>query len=252
MAALRRRRVREDEGVTLVDGYEELRLAVSAGVVPRLLLHCPELMLDPEVQGRLVDEVRAMGATTIRCARGVFEKVAYREGPDGFVAVVPAAGVALAELALPPAPLVVVVESLEKPGNLGSVLRTADAAGVAAVIAADPATDWGNPNVVRASKGAVFSVPVAAAPLDEVLDWLRRSGFRLVATTPNTETLHTDVDYRGAVAIAVGTEKAGLTDAALAAADERVRIPLSGRVDSLNAGVSAAVVVYEAIRQRAL
>ncbi|PKW27025.1 TrmH family RNA methyltransferase [Phycicoccus duodecadis] len=250
VAALRRRRTREEEGVTVVDGYEELRLAVGAGVVPRTLLYCPELMLDPDEQLALVDEVRALGATTIRCARSAFEKVAYREGPDGFVAVVPAAGVALSHLVLPPDPLVVVVEALEKPGNLGSVLRTADAAGVAAVVAADPATDWGNPNVVRASKGAVFSVPVAAASLAEVREWLHVNDIRIVATTPHTDVLHTAVDYRGAVAIAVGTEKTGLTDELLAAADARVRIPMAGQVNSLNAGVSAAVVVYEAVRQR--
>jgi len=130
------------------------------------------------------------------------------------------------------------------------VLRTADAAGVAAVVAADPVTDWGNPNVVRSSKGTVFSVPVAAASTEEVLAWLRRNGIRLVATTPDTETSHTAVDYRGAVAIAVGTEKEGLTDVALDAADARVRIPMVGRVNSLNAATAAAVVVYEAIRQR--
>lgn len=251
VAALRRRRVREEQGLTVVDGFEELALAVDAGVVPTTLLHCPELMQDPAAQAALVARVRDLGATTIRCGRAAFEKVAYREGPDGFLAVVPAAGVRLDDLALPPDPLVVLVEGLEKPGNLGSVLRTADAAGVAAVVAADPATDWGNPNVVRASKGTVFSVPVAAAPLAQVQDWLQRNGIRVVATTPDTDVLHTAVDYRGAVAIAVGTEKTGLTDAALDAAAARVRIPMAGRVNSLNAGVSAAVVIYEAVRQRA-
>ena len=186
--ALRRRRVREQEGRTVVDGYEELALALDAGVVPDTVLHCPELMLDPERQSPLVERARALGASTIRCSRTAFEKVAYREGPDGFLAVVPVAGVALADLVLPPDPLVLVCEGLEKPGNLGAVLRTADAAGVAAVVAADPVTDWGNPNVVRSSKGTVFSVPVAAASTSEVLDWLRRNGIRLVATTPDTET----------------------------------------------------------------
>ncbi len=250
VAALRRRRVREQEGRTVVDGYDELRLAVEAGVVPDTLLHCPELMTDPDGQGALVEQVRALGATTIRCGRAAFEKVAYREGPDGFLAVVPVAGVGLADLELPPDPLVVVVEGLEKPGNLGSVLRSADAAGVAAVIAADPVTDWGNPNVVRASKGTVFTVPVVAAPVAEVLEWLAGRGIRLVATTPETDLLHTAVDWRGPVAVAVGTEKTGLTDTVLEAADARVRIPMAGRVNSLNAGVSAAVVLYEAVRQR--
>jgi len=250
VAALRRRRVREEQGLTVVDGYEELELAVASGVVPQTLLHCPELMLDPERMGALVDRVRDLGAHVIRCGRAAFEKVAYREGPDGFLAVVPVAGTALRDLRLPPDPLVLVCEGLEKPGNLGAVLRSAEAAGVAAVVAADPVTDWGNPNVVRSSKGTVFSVPVAAAPLREVLGWLHDHGIRLVATTPDTELLHTDADLTGAVAVAVGTEKTGLTDAALAAADARVRIPMHGQVNSLNAGISAAVVLYEAVRQR--
>ena len=230
--ALRRRRVREDEGLTVVDGYEELTLALDAGVVPRTVLHCPELMLDPAAQGELVQRARDLGASTVRLSRGAFEKVAYREGPDGFLAVVPVAGVALGDLDLPPDPLVLVCE------------------GLGAVVAADPVTDWGNPNVVRASKGTVFSVPVASATIEEVVVWLRRNGIRLIATTPDTDTAHTDVDYRGGVAIAVGTEKQGLTDAALTAADARVRIPMVGRVNSLNAATAAAVVVYEAVRQR--
>ncbi len=250
VAALRRRRVREEEGLTAVDGYEELELALDAGVVPQVVLHCPELMLDPARQSALVARARALGAGTIRCGRAAFEKVAYREGPDGFLAVLPVPGVALSELVVPPDPLVVVCEGLEKPGNLGAVLRTADAAGVAAVLAADPTTDWGNPNVVRASKGTVFTVPVAAASTAEVLAWLAQHGIRLVATTPDTDALHTDVDYRGAVALAVGAEKHGLTASVLSAADERVRIPMAGRVNSLNASTAAAVVVYEAVRQR--
>ncbi|HSO64997.1 MAG TPA: RNA methyltransferase [Ornithinibacter sp.] len=248
--ALRRRRVREEEGRTVVDGYAELALALDAGVVPETVLHCPELMRDPEGQSALVERARALGASTIRLSRQAVEKVAYREGPDGVLAVVPVAGVALADLDLPPSPLVLVCEGIEKPGNLGAMLRTAEAAGVAAVVAADPVTDWGNPNVVRASKGTVFSVPVATAGIREVLEWLRDSGIRLVATTPGTDTVHTAVDYRGGVAIAVGTEKEGLTNAALGAASERVRVPMVGRVNSLNAATAAAVVVYEAVRQR--
>ncbi|MFQ6170816.1 TrmH family RNA methyltransferase [Oryzobacter sp. R7] len=248
--ALRRRRAREAEGRTVVEGYEELGLALDAGVVPESVLHCPELMLDPDRQSGLVARARDLGASTLRLSRAAFEKVAYREGPDGFLAVVPVAGVALADLDLPADPLVLVCEGIEKPGNLGAMLRTADAAGVAAVVAADPLTDWGNPNVVRSSKGTVFSVPVASAPLEDVLTWLRDNGIRLVATTPDTDDLHTSVDYRGAVAIAVGTEKEGLTRRALGAADVRVRIPMTGTVNSLNAATAAAVVVYEAVRQR--
>ncbi len=248
--ALRRRRIREEQGLTVVDGFEELSLALDAGVVPQSVLHCPELMLAPSDQGALVERARDLGATTIRLSRPAFERVAYREGPDGFLAVVPVAGVGLDDLELPADPLVLVCEGVEKPGNLGAVLRTADAAGVSAVVAADPATDWGNPNVVRSSKGTVFSVPVASATTEEVLGWLRRNGIPLIATTPAAETVHTAVDYRGAVALAVGTEKEGLTPLVLEASERLVRIPMVGRVNSLNAATAAAVVVYEAVRQR--
>lgn len=250
LVALRRRRVREQEGVTLLEGYDELALALEAGVRLRTLFHCPELMLDPDAQMQLVRDERERGVETVRLSRAAFEKAAYREGADGFLALAPAVAHALDDLDLPTDPLVLLVEGVEKPGNLGAMLRTADAAGVDAVIAADPVTDWGNPNVVRGSKGTVFSVPVASGSTTEVLDWLRARGICVVATTPDTEDLHTDVDLRGAVAIAVGTEKYGLTDEALQRADARVRIPMVGRANSLNVATSAAIVLYEAVRQR--
>ncbi len=250
LVALRRRRVRESEGVTVIDGFEELALAVAAGVRPRTVLHCPELMAASADRFALLDRLRAAGTETIRLSRPAFEKVAYREGPDGFLAVVPAAGTDLTRLHLPPRPVILVCEGVEKPGNLGAMLRTADAAGVAAVVAADPVTDWGNPNVVRASKGTVFAVPVASASTSEVLRWLAGRGIPLVAATPDTDVVHTDVDYRGPIAIAVGTEKRGLTEAMLAAAQARVRIPMSGRANSLNVATSAAVVLFEVVRQR--
>ncbi|MGL4178517.1 MAG: TrmH family RNA methyltransferase, partial [Dermatophilaceae bacterium] len=219
--------------------------------VPSSLLVCPELMLDPPAQMALVERVRSLGSSVLRCSRSAFEKVAYREGPDGFLAVVPLPGRPLETLVLPADPLVLVAEGVEKPGNLGAALRTADAAGAAAVVAVDPATDWGNPNVVRASKGTVFSVPVAATDGAGLRTWLQNNDIRLVATTPDAQLRHTDVNLRGSVAIAIGTEKCGLTDQLLRGADLRVRIPMAGRVNSLNAATAAAVVVYEAVRQRA-
>ncbi len=251
LVALRRRRVREQEGLTLLEGYDELALALEAGVRLRTLFHCPELMLDADTQGALVRAERERGVETVRLSRAAFEKVAYREGADGFLAVAPAVKHGLDDLDLPANPLILLCEGVEKPGNLGAMLRTADAAGVDAVIAADPVTDWGNPNVVRGSKGTVFSVPVASATTTETLDWLRRNDIRVVATTPDTTELHTDVDLTGGVAIAVGTEKYGLTDELLGRADHRVRIPMVGRANSLNVATSAAIVLYEAVRQRA-
>ena len=250
LVALRRRRQRESAGLTLVDGYDELLLALDAGVRPRTLLHCPELMLDPATRAGLVDRVRAEGVETIRLSRAAFEKVAYREGADGFLAVVGAVDAGLAHLDLPAEPLVLIGEGIEKPGNLGAMLRTADAAGVDAVVSADPLTDWGNPNVVRASKGTVFAVPVGTAATPEVLDWTRERGITVVAATPAATTWHTDVHLTGPVAVAVGTEKWGLTSRFLAAADVQVRIPMVGRANSLNVATSAAIVLYEAVRQR--
>ncbi len=250
VAALRRRRERDRTGMCVVEGFEELSLAVAAGVVPALVLHCAELMADPAAQAALLDRCRALGSDTLSVGRQAFERTAYREGPDGFLAVVPSPGMPLATLTVPRGSLVLVCEAVEKPGNLGAMLRSADAAGVAAVVAADPVSDWANPNVIRASKGTVFSVPVATGTLDEVLGWLARTGMRLIATTPDTDTRHTDADLTGAVAVAVGAEKHGLTVAALRAADTRVRIPMAGRADSLNVATSAAVVLYEAVRQR--
>ncbi|AXH97004.1 TrmH family RNA methyltransferase [Ornithinimicrobium avium] len=250
LAGLRRRRTREQEGRTLVEGYEELGLALDAGVVPRALFYCPELMGQGARADGLVGRVGSLGTELVRLSRAAFEKAAYREGPDGFLAVVDTIERRCADLDLPSDPLVLVCQGVEKPGNLGAMLRTADAAGLDAVVAADPVTDWGNPNTVRASKGTVFSVPVASDSTEATLGWLRAHGIPLVAATPDTETEHTQVDYRGPSAVAVGTEKEGLTAEVLEAADHRVRIPMVGRANSLNVATSAAIILYEAVRQR--
>lgn len=248
LVALRRRRTREETGSTLLEGTEELSLALEAGVTPFAVYHCPELMQDygPEV----VETARAAGAQVVELSRTAFDKVAYREGPDGVLAKVPAPGLSWDEVELPDHPFVLLVEGVEKPGNLGAMLRTADAAGVDLVVAADCVTDWGNPNVVRGSKGTVFSVPVVASTREEAWTRLHDLGVSIVATTPDTDVEHTDVDYSGGVAVAVGSEKYGLTPEALAASDHRVRIPMVGRANSLNVATSAAIVLYEGVRQR--
>ncbi len=269
LIALRRRRVREAVGSTLVEGYEELSMALDAGVVPSAAYVCPQLFSpagragsqDIGVQEDLVAELHRLGVHVIRLSRPAFEKVAYREGPDGLIAVVDnvvrrlddltvgAGGGPSSPAPAPPA-LIVLCQGIEKPGNLGAMLRTADAAGADAVIAADPVTDWGNPNVVRASKGTVFAVPVASARTLETLTWLRDNHIALVVSTPDTDVVYTDVDYTGPVAIAVGAEKHGADDVLLTAAAERVRIPMAGRANSLNVAASTAILLYEAVRQR--
>jgi TrmH family RNA methyltransferase len=248
LVALRRRRTREQAGVTLVDGLAEIELALAAGVAPVTLYYCPALA-DP-ASLPLATRATAAGTDVVQVSRPVFEKISYREGPDGWLAVVPSVVSTLDKLELGPRPLVLVCAGLEKPGNLGAILRTADAAGIAAVIAADPVTDWGNPNVVRASKGTVFSVPVAQGTSAEVLDWIAGHGLAIVAATPDAKQLVTDVDLTGPTAIAVGAEQTGLTSEWLERADCRVRIPMFGRADSLNVSTSAAIIAYEAVRQR--
>jgi RNA methyltransferase, TrmH family len=248
LVALRRRRLRDTEGITLVEGYAELDLALSAGVRPRALYYCPELVHGDERQ--VLDRVSDLGAEVVRVSSPVFAKVAYRESPDGWLAVVPTVDTDLDRLDLGARPLLLICEGVEKPGNLGAILRTADAAGVTAVIATDPVTDWGNPNLVRSSKGALFSVPVAAASSARVLPWLAGRGLTLAAATPDGDVLLADADLTGPVAIAVGSETHGLSGPWLDRADVAVRIPMFGRADSLNVAASAAIVVYEAVRQR--
>lgn len=261
LLGLRRRRTREETGHTLVEGYEEIDLALGVGVRPRTVFVCQELFSpagragsqDIGHQDDLLARLRAERVEVVHLSRGAFEKVSYREGPDGLLAVVDRVGVALADLPVEgPSHLTLLSQGVEKPGNLGAMLRTADAAGVDAVVAADPVTDWGNPNVVRASKGTVFAVPAASATTAEVLDWLRAHEISLVVTTPETDLLHTDVDLTGRVAIAVGSEKHGADRALLDAATHRVRIPMSGAANSLNVAASAAIVLYEAVRQRGI
>lgn len=248
LVALRRRRTREQYQETLLEGYEELLLALDAAVRPKILYYCAELTAS---QGQAtIERVAATGAEVIHLSRAVFDKVAYRESPDGWLAVVPAVPADLTALTPGSRPLLLVCEGVEKPGNIGAMLRTADAAGVAGVIAAGPVTDWGNPNLIRASKGTVFSVPVASGSIDEVLHWLNERGISIVVTTPDTDVLITDVDLTGPVAIAVGSEKFGLSAQFLAAAHTRAKIPMFGRADSLNVATAAAIAIYEGVRQR--
>jgi TrmH family RNA methyltransferase len=249
VAALRERRKRKESGVTLVEGYDELTLALTSGIKPVEVFYCARLFGNPE-QMQLIERIREGGVSLIEVDERVFAKIAYRENPDGWLATFPLPGRDLPELHLSDNPFLVVCESVEKPGNLGAILRTADAAGVDAVIACDPLTDWGNPNVVRASKGALFSVQVAAASNAGALEWLREHRIRIVVATPQATTSYTQVDLRGPLAITVGEEKHGLSQEWLDHADEAVVIPMFGRVNSLNVATATALLIYEVIRQR--
>jgi TrmH family RNA methyltransferase len=249
LVGLRKRTTREAVGATLIEGYDEIRLAVDAGVRVATLFHCRAMHADRDPDG-VLRRLGDSGAEVVSLSTAAFVKASYRESPDGWLAVVPRPDRSLHDLRLSEEPLVLIAEGVEKPGNLGAMLRTAEAAGVEAVVSVSPGTDWGNPNVVRASKGTVFVVPVASASTAETLNWLRGKGLRVVVATPEADDLVTDADLGGPVAIVVGAEHEGVTSAWTAAADVVVRIPMSGRVNSLNVATSAALVVYEAVRQR--
>lgn len=249
VVALRDHRERLRSGLMRVEGYEELELALASGARPQSLFFSPALWRNDE-QARLIEVARHSGSELIEVSQRVFEKMAYRDNPDGWLAILPALTTLLTDLRLGPSPLVVVAEAVEKPGNLGAMLRTADAAGVDALITAAPLTDWGNPNIVRSSKGALFSVQVAAADNATTLAWLHSHAIRIVAATPQAIVTYTEADLRGPIAIAVGSEKHGLSQEWLDAANVRVRIPMSGQVNSLNVATAAALLIYEAVRQR--
>lgn len=249
LLALRERRERERTGLMRVEGYDELALALDRGARPAALYYCPALVRTSEHLD-LLSRARTAGAETIELGERVFARVSYRDNPDGWLATLPLPRAALGELTLSRTPLLLVAEAVEKPGNLGAMLRTADAAGVDAVIAVDALADWGNPNVVRASRGALFSVAVATSGGDEAIAWLRERGIAIVAALPEAALRYERADLRGPVAIAVGEEHRGLGPAWRAAASVAVRIPMYGAVNSLNVSVAAALLVYEAVKQR--
>ena len=241
---------RERSGEMIVEGYRECRRALDGGYRPRAIFHCPDLYLKNEHERALVEECASRGAEVYSCSKTCFGKIAYKERPDGLLMVGPHVSVRLRDLKLPENALVVVTEAIEKPGNLGTILRSADAAKVAAVIVCDRTTDVHNPNVVRASTGTMFSVPIAEATSDEALEFLKARGFRILAATPHAEKLHFEVDLTGNVAIALGAEQYGLSAKWMDGARLRVRIPMLGTADSLNVSSAATILVYEAVRQR--
>lgn len=249
LVRLREKKERQAAGLMLVEGYEEISLAMNTGLKPQELYYCPDL-IKAAYQKSLLKRIDQAHLVEVNDA--VFAKIAYRENPDGWLATLPLPQIPLENLPLSQNPFVVIAETVEKPGNLGAMLRTADAAGVDAVIACDPLTDWGNPNIVRASKGTLFTVPVAEARNQAVLDWLRQHQIKIVVGTPDADQTYTQADFTQPVALMVGAEHQGVSEFWLQSADMKVSIPMVGRVNSLNVSASAALLMYEVVRQRRL
>ncbi|MFL5755183.1 MAG: TrmH family RNA methyltransferase [Chloroflexota bacterium] len=249
-AALRDRRERDRQGLTLVDGVREVRRAVEAGVDVAEAFVDVARLADADVE--LLRTLRASGGSVHEVAPAALARIAFGDRSDGVVAVVRIPETRIDTLDLPPDPLVVVVEDVEKPGNLGAIVRSADGAGVDAVVVADPLTDVFNPNTIRASLGTVFGMRLAAASSADVRRWLTARQIRVIAARVDAAALYTAMDLTGPVAIVLGSEAEGLSSEWSDPAVIAVRLPMLGRADSLNVSVAAAVLLYEARRQRGL
>jgi TrmH family RNA methyltransferase len=223
--------------------------AADAGITPETVFACPELYLGGN-EPALVERLLEAGAEVVEVTEQPFRKASYRDRPEGLLAIAPHFPVGLDRVPLEGTPLVLVAEAIEKPGNLGTMLRTAEASGADGVIASDPTTDVFNPNVVRASLGTLFQVPLAVGGTPEVADHLRRAGVRTLATSPEGDTPLWEADMTGPTALVVGSEQYGLSGEWLGSADDVVTIPMPGSVDSMNAAMAAGILLFEAVRQR--
>jgi TrmH family RNA methyltransferase len=253
LVKLAKRRDRDERRVTIVEGTREIGHALHAGIVPLEVYLCPELATGPANQlliARCEELARQRQTSLVTVTPAVFAKIAYREESGGLLLVIPYVTQPLARLSVAHAPFFTVIEGVEKPGNLGAILRTADAAGVDGVIVCAGATDVHNPNVVRASLGALFTVPLAEAHTDVVIQWLQQQQIQIVAASPEGTQDYTVPDYRAPVAVVMGSEAYGLAPVWLSAARAVVRIPMHGAVDSLNLSAATAILLYEVVRQR--
>ena len=237
---------RRDSALFVVEGARELSMALAAGYLTQALYYLPQILPHPHQQFKLPPEL-----TCQPVAPNVYKKIAYRESTEGVIAVMFRKELGLSTLKLPHRPLVLVIEAVEKPGNIGAMLRTADAAQVDAVLVCDPQCDLYNPNLIRASLGAVFGLPVVACSSAEAVAWLQQQDIHIYAATLQDSLSCYGQDYRQGCAFILGSEASGLSPLWQESARACIRIPMRGSMDSLNVSVSAAILLFEAVRQRA-
>jgi len=245
--SLRDKRTRDEEQLFLIEGYRELLRADSIEI--KELFFCEELFLKNNEMA-LIEKLKAKGAFLLKCSRRVFEKISYRDRPDGLLAIGVQRHFSLKQLCGIKNPLFVVLESIEKPGNLGTILRSSDGAKVDGVIVVDPLTDIYNPNVVRASIGTLFSLPLVMTTVEEAINFLREEKIKIVTTSPRANDPYFAGNLNGPIAIVLGCEQYGLSEKWLKNADINIFIPMLGIADSLNVATAATIVIYEALRQR--
>lgn len=244
---------RRKKGLFVVEGRRELLHCIEAEFEPHTLFVCRDILSDKDfdkILGAIEENFCGSTYPIIEISQQLYDKVAYRGGTEGIIAEMHCKELSLEGLKMKENPLVVILESVEKPGNLGAVLRSADASGVDAVIVCDPLTDMYNPNLIRSSIGAIFTVPVATASSEDTIVWLKSKGIKIYTAQLQDSEWYYDTDMKGGTAIVMGTEATGLTNIWRKAADAHIKIPMLGRLDSLNVSVSAAILMFEAVRQR--
>lgn len=242
LALQQKSQLRRKEGLIVVEGARELGHCIDAGLKPKTIFYCPALFN--------IDKLSTNDAQLIEVSQEVYDKIAYRGSTEGVIAIVQGHQLTLNELELGDNPLIIVLEGVEKPGNIGAVLRSADAAQATAVIVCDPLTDLYNPNLIRSSIGAIFTVPCVACSSDECIEFLKAHNITILTAQLQDSELYYNTDMRQGTAIVMGTEATGLTNVWREAADAHIRIPMKGALDSLNVSVSAAILLFEAVRQR--
>jgi TrmH family RNA methyltransferase len=250
---LRDRKTRDLTDQFLIEGYRELLRAQEVHWAIQELFICRELFLGSN-EDILIKKIASQGADILTCSEKVFRRLSYRDRPDGLLGVASQRHLTLqdleARLSSKPFPFLAIAEAIEKPGNLGTILRSSDAVGLDGLIVCERCTDIFNPNVVRASVGTLFTVPVVEASNAETWEWLKKHNIQILAATPAAQLEFTEVDMRAPLAIAVGTEQLGLSDFWMQKADLQVRIPMRGAADSLNVAMATTLLLYEAVRQR--
>ncbi len=239
--------IRRKDKVIIIEGFREIKRAISKNVNIVSIFYCPEIISQEALKWVMKSN---NDSEVFEVSRKVYSKMVYRENVDGLIVLARSSDLSLESLKLSMNPLILVLESVEKPGNLGAILRTADAAAIDAVIICDPLTDIYNPNVVRSSLGCLFSNQVVAADSDSVISFLQSRNIRIISAVLQDAIPYTNVNFTYPSAIILGSEAEGLSDTWRQNADHLIKIPMYGIADSLNVSVSAAVLVFEAIRQR--
>ena len=237
---------RRKKGLFVVEGRRELLHCIEAGYDPYTIFICRDIISEEDLK-TITDKC---SCSVIEIPRHLYDKVAYRGGTEGIIAELKCKEKKLEDLKLKDNPLIIVLESVEKPGNLGAVLRSADASGADAVIVCDPLTDLYNPNLIRSSIGGIFTVQTATATSEDTINWLKNNKIKIYTAQLQDSEWYYDTDMTGGTAIIMGTEATGLTNIWRNAADAHIKIPMLGKLDSLNVSVSAAILLFEAVKQR--